>query len=66
MLLGQKTTIWTDHNNPTQPNTHFYCDRVIRQRLLIEEHVAKLKHIKGCTSTSTDVISRLPLWDRVN
>ena len=46
MLLDQKITIWTDHNNLTYPNTQISCDRVLRQRLIIEEHGADLKYIK--------------------
>ena len=61
MLLGQKIVVWTDHINLTYPNTQFSSDRVLRQRLLIEEYGAELKYIKGVDNEAADAISRLPI-----
>ena len=38
MLFGQRITVWTDHKNPTFKNIEHASDRVIRQRLLLEEY----------------------------
>ena len=37
MLLGQKLIIWMDHKNLTYTNTTHANDRVLQQRLAIEE-----------------------------
>ena len=42
VLLGQEIRIYTDHKNLTYPSTDFASDRILRQRLVIEEFGAKL------------------------
>ena len=61
MLKGQKITIYTDHKNLTYPNTDFSSDRVLRQRLTIDEYGAKLVYIKGSHNIVADALSRLDM-----
>jgi hypothetical protein len=60
MLLGHRILIKTDHKNLVHPNSHHASDRVLRQRLLIEEYGAELEYIKGETNTRADALSRVP------
>ena len=60
MLLGQRITVWTDHINLTYPNTQYSSDRVLRQRLVLEEYGCEIKYIKGEENTAADALSRLP------
>ena len=60
MLLGQKIIVYTDHKNLTYPTTQHTCDRVLRQRLTLEEYGVDLVYIKGQTNTLADALSRLP------
>ena len=60
MLLGQKLIIWTDHKNLTYPNTTHANDRVLRQRLAIEEFDCEFRHIAGTANSGADALSRLP------
>ena len=47
MLLGQRIIIYTDHINLTYANTTYSSDRILRQRLIIEEYGAELRYVKG-------------------
>ena len=38
ILMGNKIVVYTDHKNLTYPNSNYSSDRVLRQRLLIEEY----------------------------
>ena len=58
MLLGQTITVWTDHRNLTYKNTEHASDRVLRQRLLLEEYTVNLKFIQGIKNEAADIISR--------
>ena len=60
MLLGYDITVWTDHKNLIYPKTEHACQRVMRQRLQLEEYGVKLKHIKGEKNIIADALSRLP------
>jgi RNase H-like domain found in reverse transcriptase/Integrase zinc binding domain len=59
ILLGQKITIYTDHQNLTYKN--FNMDRVMRWRLIIEEYGPELKYIKGERNIVADALSRLDM-----
>ena len=59
MLKGQKIKIFTDHKNLTYPSTDFQSDRVLRQRLLIDEFGAEIIYIKGESNVVADALSRL-------
>ena len=61
MLLGQRLNVWTDHQNLVHESTKFSCDRVLRQRLTIEEYGANIRYIKGTDNVVTDALSRLPI-----
>ena len=61
MLLGQRITVWTDHVNLTYPNTQYSSDRVLRQRLVLEEYGCDIRYIKGEENTAADALSRLPI-----
>ena len=59
ILLGHKIVIWTDNQNLCNPKTVHECQWVIRQRLLLEEYGAEIKHISGDQNIVADAISRL-------
>ena len=58
MILGQTITVWTDHWNITYKNTEHASDRVLRQRLLLEEYAVSLKFIQGIKNVAADMLSR--------
>jgi len=60
MLLGHAIIIKTDHKNLTHPNLMHTSDRVLRQRLLLEEYGVELEYIKGEKNVIADALSRLP------
>ncbi len=60
MLLGNRIIIKTDHKNLIHPNSQHASDRVLRQRLLIEEYGAELEYIKGEQNVIADALSRVP------
>ena len=60
ILLGNKVRIYTDHKNLTYTNTNYSSDRILRQRLVIEDYGAELIYIKGCSNEVADALSRLP------
>ena len=59
LLLGNRVTVYTDHTNLTHDETKHTCDRVLRQRLLLEEYGCTLKYIKGDKNVVADTLSRL-------
>jgi hypothetical protein len=60
MLLGHRIVIKTDHKTLVHPNSHHASDRVLRQRLLVEEYGAELVYIKGEYNIIADTLSRVP------
>jgi len=60
MLLGHRIIVRTDHKNLTHPDTNHVSDRVLRQRLLLEEYGAEIEYIKGDKNVVADALSRLP------
>ena len=58
ILLGHKITVRTDHINLTFDITKFSCDRVLRQRLKIEEYGPTISHIDGNSNIVADTLSR--------
>ena len=60
ILLGHKIIVYTDHKNLCRENTIHERQRVMRQRLLIEEYGADIKHIEGMKNVVADALSRLP------
>ena len=63
MLFGQRIKIFTDHKNLTYHNTKFANDRVLRQRLLLEEYAPEIVHIEGEKNEAADTLSRVPQKD---
>ena len=59
ILLGQKIVIHTDHKNLIYKN--FNSDRVMRQRLFIEEYSPDIRYIKGENNVVADALSRLSM-----
>ena len=59
ILLGQKITVYTDHENLTYKQ--FNTNRVMRWRLLLEEFGPELVYIKGSKNIVADALSRLPM-----
>ena len=66
ILLGHKIIVLTDHKNLTYPNSDYSSDRVLRQRLLIEEYGAELVYVKGESNVVADTLSRLPIQEAKN
>ena len=63
MLLGQRIIIYTDHINLTYANTTYSSDRILRQRLIIEEYGAELRYVKGESNVVADTLSRIPITE---
>ena len=59
MLYGQNITIYMDHANLAMPNAKFNRQRVLRQRLTIEEFGSTIKHISGEKNVAADTLSRI-------
>ena len=59
MLLGQIIRIRTDHKNLTYETTNFSNDRILRQRLIIDEFGAIIYFISGENNEAADALSRL-------
>ena len=59
LLLGNRITVFTDHRNLTYSDTQHTCDRVLRQRLLLEEYGCEIKYIEGAKNVVADTLSRL-------
>ena len=59
MLWGQRLKVYTDHKNLIQDALGLTSDRVYRWRLLLEEYVPEVVHIKGIHNTVADAVSRL-------
>jgi hypothetical protein len=60
MLLGHEIIVHIDHKNLTHPNSTHTSDRVLCQRLLLEEYGAELRYIQGEKNVVADALSRLP------
>ena len=61
ILLGHEIVIFTDHKNLTYPNSDHGSQRVLRQRLIIEEYGAELRYVKGESNVVADTLSRIPI-----
>jgi hypothetical protein len=61
ILFGHKIVVWTDHKNLI--HNELKSERVLRWRLLMEEHGPKTHCVKGPESTAADALSRLPASD---
>jgi hypothetical protein len=60
MLFGHTIIVRTDHKNLTHQVSTHASDRVLRQRLLLEEYGVDLQYIKGEKNVVADALSRLP------
>ena len=57
ILLGHKIIVYTDHKNLCRDNTIHEWQRVMRQRLLIEEYGVELIYITGEKNVVADALS---------
>ena len=60
IIYGHEIEVFTDHQNPTYENTNYASDRILRQRLTLEEYGAKLIYVSGEKNVVADSLSRLP------
>ncbi|KAL7450320.1 hypothetical protein ACHAXS_000226, partial [Conticribra weissflogii] len=61
IIYGCNVTVMTDHKNLTHGTTNHSNQRVLRQRLAIDqEYHAKLVYYEGESNTGADGLSRLP------
>ena len=58
ILVGQNIVVWINHINLTYINTEHASDRVLRQRLLLEEYAVNLKFIQEIKNEVVDTLSR--------
>ena len=65
LLKGQRITIYTDHKNLTYACTDHTSDRVLRQRLTIDEYGANVVYVKGVNNVVADALSRLQMGANV-
>jgi hypothetical protein len=66
MLLGHEIVVHTDHKNLTHPTSTHTSDRVLHQRLLLEEYGVNIHYINGDKNTVADALSRLPTNELFN
>jgi hypothetical protein len=66
MLLGHRIVVHTDHKNLTYPNSKHSSDRVLRQRLTLEEYGVEINYITGDKNVVADTLSRLPTEELFN
>ena len=60
MLLGAEIHVHTDHKNLTHTLTAFQTGKIVRWRLIVEEHGAKFHYKPGEKNVVADAISRVP------
>ena len=60
MLYGHAIIVKTDHKNLTHQVSTHASDRILRQRLLLEEYGVDLQYIEGEKNIVADALSRLP------
>ena len=66
ILLGHNIKVYTDNKNLTYDNSDYSSDRILRQRLVIEEYRAELIYIKGENNVVADALSRIPTQPLTN
>ena len=60
IIYGHEIDVFTDHQNLTYENTDYSSDRILRQRLTLEEYRAKLIYVLGGKNVVADSLPRLP------
>ena len=61
IVLGHEIRVYTDHKKLTYDNSDYSSERILRQRLVIEEYGATIIYIKGENNVVADALSRLPI-----
>jgi hypothetical protein len=58
--IRAQQVVHTDHKNLTHPNSKHSSDRVLSQRLVLEEYGMEINYISGNKKIVIDALSRLP------
>ena len=66
ILLGYVINVWTDHQVLCSFKAVHDSQRVMRQRLLLEEYGATIKHIEGKKNVVADALSRIDFEESNN
>ena len=66
MLLGHRIVVHTDHKNLTHPNSKHSSDRVLCQRLALEEYSVEINYIAGDRNVVANALSCLPTEELFN
>ena len=58
IVMGYRIIVWTDHQVLCSLKAEHDSQRVMRQRLLLEEYGAEIRHIQGEKNVVADTLSR--------
>jgi len=66
IVMGHRIILWSYHLVLCRLKTEHYSQRVMRQRLLLEEYGAEIRHIQGENNVVADTLSRLEYDDELS
>ena len=65
ILYGHRVIVYTDHKNLCSTTAQHEGQRVMRQRLIMEEYGIEIRHIEGEKNYTADALSRLDFEDKI-